>query len=152
MIHLIGGIMPRSRSNLIEGWGINDADYVVKVQEDFYVNGSRKRKLLWECPYYKVWKSMIQRVKSLNFRNKRPTYEGCTVCEEWKHFSKFKAWMETQDWEGRHLDKDLLIKGNRLYSANTCLFVKPLTNTFINEQPRKGGNLPIGVKFCKRTS
>ena len=45
---------------LIYGVGINDADYVVKKWEEAgYINGKRKRKQVWMCPYYRVWADML---------------------------------------------------------------------------------------------
>lgn len=48
---------------------------------------------------------------------------GCSVCEEWLTFSNFKRWMEQQDYEGKALDKDLLVSQNKTYSSETCVFV-----------------------------
>ena len=80
---------------------------------------------------------------------KNPSYKDCVVCEEWKRFSNFKAWMEIQDWEGKQLDKDLLIRGNKLYSPETCVFVSKVINSFITESGASRGQYPIGVKWDK---
>lgn len=46
---------------LLYGVGINDADYVVQRKETIgYVDGEQKRKLIWICPFYQTWKSMLQ--------------------------------------------------------------------------------------------
>lgn len=79
----------------------------------------------------------------------RPTYIGCQVCDEWKVFSNFKAWMEQQDWEGKELDKDLLFSGNKTYSPETCVFVSSAVNNFILDNGRCRGDWPIGVSFNK---
>ena len=57
--------------------------------------------------------------------------------------------MEKQDWEGKQLDKDILIKGNKIYSAETCVFVTPMVNTFTNDQGLKRGEWPIGANYHK---
>ena len=44
--------MKNIRTKKLYGIGINDADYVVKIQESYYVEGKRHRKTTWECPYY----------------------------------------------------------------------------------------------------
>ena len=97
------------------------------------------------CPFYQTWKSMLERCYSAKYQAKKPTYKGCTVCDEWLTFSNFKAWMETQTWEGNHLDKDLLVVGNKVYSPETCLFVSVQVNSFLNWKSRNG--LPNGVTW-----
>src|SRR5690554_513591 len=101
---------------LVHGVGVNDADYVIQKWEEFgYVDGKRKRKLVWRCPYYGVWVRMLERCYSAKTQDRRPTYKGCSVSEEWLTFSTFKDWMKTQKWEGLQLDKDLLFEGNKVY-------------------------------------
>ncbi len=137
---------------LIYGVGINDADYVTQEWETIgYVNGKRKRKLTWICPYYRVWKHMIERCYSDNFQDKRPTYVGCSVSEEWLTFSNFKRWMESQDFEGKQLDKDSLFEGNKVYSAETCVFVTPMVNSFTIDCGATRGEWMIGVYWHKAT-
>ena len=132
------------------GVGVNDADYVVKVSQELgIVDGKRKKKLLWVCPFYMRWRNMLQRCYSEDYHKKTPTYKGCSVCEEWKYFSKFKAWMETQDWQGKELDKDLLFPKNKLYSPNTCVFVDRIVNSFLVERDASRGEFPIGVYWSK---
>lgn len=132
------------------GVGINDADYVVILLEDLpRINGKRKRRKIWECPFYVKWASMIKRCYSKIQESRSPSYEGCKVCEEWLYFSNFRAWMVEQDWEGKELDKDILVPGNKVYSPNTCIFVDKRTNSFIIECTKSRGEYPIGAKFVK---
>lgn len=63
---------------------------------------------------------------------------------------RFRAWMETQDWKGKHLDKDILFQGNKVYSANTCVFVDGVVNTFINDNAAARGEWPIGVHWFEQ--
>lgn len=116
------------------GVGINDVGYVV----DKLINGERII-----CPYYKTWKNMLGRCY---YDKNRPTYEGASVCEEWFRLSNFKSWMEKQDWQGKELDKDLLVKGNKLYSPQTCVFISSDINLFIITSLKADGDLPQGVK------
>lgn len=134
----------------IYGVGVNDANYVVKISKTIgYVEGKRKTRRVWTCPYYTKWTGILERVYSEELQKKYPTYIGCTVCEEWKLFSNFKAWMEEQDWEGKELDKDLLVRGNKLYSPDTCIFVSLAVNIFMTENTANRGNWPIGVHWQK---
>lgn len=136
---------------LVYGAGINDADYVTERKETVgYVDGKRKRKLVWICPYYSAWRDMLKRCYSAKHQERNPTYIGCTVSEDWHTFSNFKAWMETQAWEGLQLDKDILIEGNKIYSAETCVFVSPLVNSFTIDCRAARGEWLIGVCWHKR--
>ena len=132
----------------IFGEGINDSGYVTQKSE--YISrgdGTYYKKLLWFCPYYSSWRGMITRCYSKAFQKKYPAYIGCTVSEEWKTFSNFKSWMEEQDWEGKHLDKDLLIDGNKVYSRETCLFIPNMINNFIVDNKASRGEFPVGVMW-----
>lgn len=133
---------------LVCGVGINDADYVVAIHEDLEkVNGKRKKRLVWECPYYRAWSSMLKRCYSSNFHKNNPAYKGCSVSEEWHLFSNFRAWMEEQDWRNKQLDKDLLVAGNKIYSPGTCVFIKRSVNVFLTDSRAARGEWPIGVSF-----
>jgi hypothetical protein len=74
-----------------------------------------------------------------------PTYVGCSVDEPWLNFRNFSDWVTTQDWEDRQLDKDLLIKGNKVYSETTCVFIPERVNYFLTTNRARRGDLPIGV-------
>lgn len=142
--------MKPKTKKLIYGVGINDANYVVEKREELgYIDGKRKQKLVWICPYYLAWRNMIKRCYSTKLQERYPTYKGCTVSDEWLTFSVFKSWMEKQDREGKHLDKDLLIKGNKTYSSATCVFVTRAVNNFANDHKAKRGEWLIGVSWHK---
>lgn len=129
------------KSKLTLGRGINNADYpIVKYER---ING--KKRELWYCPFYRVWRNMLIRCYSDSFLKKQPTYKGCIVCDEWLTFSNFKNWMEKQDWEGKQLDKDLLFEGNKIYSPETCIFVESKINKFTTDHRAARGEYPIGV-------
>lgn len=138
-------------NKLIFGVGINDAGYVVKRFIEVGVKGGkRKRKTVWVCPYYQRWRNMMQRCYSEKFHARLPTYRGCSVVEDWIYLSKFRAWMETQDWEGKVLDKDILLPGNKVYGPDTCIFVDVRTNCFLGDSAGKRGDWPMGVCLDKR--
>lgn len=138
---------------LVYGVGINDADYVVEKREAFgYVNGKQKRKRVWECPYHRVWRHMLERCYSDKYQERQPTYKGCSVSEDWITFSVFKSWMEGQDWEGNQLDKDLLFEGNKIYSAETCVFVTKAVNMFTIDRGNDRGEWLLGVYWNKERS
>jgi len=83
---------------------------------------------------YKKWNSMLQRCYAT--RVSQPTYEKCYVCVRWQYLSNFTLWMNTQDWVGKQLDKDLL--GDTFeYSPEKCCFISRELNSLI--EPRGCG-------------
>lgn len=131
---------------LVCGVGINDADYAIAKSE--MING--KRKEVWRCPFYTKWKNMITRCYSAKEHERRPTYIGCSVSDEWLTFSNFKEWMESKSWEGACLDKDFIVHGNKIYSSETCVFISNSLNLFTNKCDAARGEFPTGVYFNKR--
>lgn len=135
---------------LVQGVGINDADYTVSIREIVVgADGKRKQRLVWRCPFYRTWDHMLERCYSKAYHQRKPTYTDCIVCEEWLIFSNFKSWMQAQDWEGNQLDKDLLLPGNKVYSPESCIFVSRRVNLFMIECNAKRGEWPIGVHWNK---
>ena len=125
---------------LIYGVGINDTNLRISTK----VDGK------WViCRLYGRWHNMLGRCYSPAESSRSPSYAECKVCDEWLLFSNFRRWMEKQDWQGKHLDKDILVVGNKTYSPDTCVFVDALTNTFIEDRLARRGKLPIGVTFYK---
>ena len=133
----------------VYGVGINNANYSVQHFKRVFIDGSLKIQQTWLCPFYRTWKGMLERCYSKREQARHPTYTGCSVCEEWLTFSNFKAWMETQDWEGKQLDKDILIFDNKTYSPEACAFVTSATNKFLTDRAAERGKYPIGVNFDK---
>lgn len=91
---------------------------------------------------------MLKRCYSENLHKSSPTYLDCEVCDEWKTFSNFRSWMESQDWEGKELDKDLLGNG-KLYSPDTCTFLPRIVNSFLLENKSRRGKTLLGVSKRK---
>lgn len=130
-----------AKRNSVHGIGINDANYIVNPR----VDGKVVR-----CPFYLVWSNMIERCYCQRFQLRRPTYIGCTVAKDWLTFSAFKMWMEKQDWQGKQLDKDILILGNKIYSPESCVFVSGAINSLLANNEIIRGEYPQGVSFFKR--
>ena len=103
---------------------------------------------------YKLWSGMIERCYSERWHKKRPTYSNCSVCKEWLLFSNFEKWFNdpTNGYiMGYQLDKDILVKGNKVYSPETCCFVPSEINNLFTKRDKSRGNLPIGVSFDKES-
>lgn len=137
-----------TKTKLLYGLGINDADYMVAVNTAADADGRKKR--AWTCPFYSAWRSMLARCYERPEKAYRPTYGACSVDSHWLEFSAFKSWMERQPWEGNQLDKDLLVPGNKVYSSATCLFLSADMNKFLLECGALRGKYPIGVCWHKR--
>lgn len=126
---------------LVYGVGINDADYMTNM---ITTEGKQIT-----CPYYQKWIDILQRTHSEKYFIRYPTYRGCSVCDEWLLFSRFRSWMESQDWEGKCLDKDVIKPGNKIYSPDNCVFVSQHVNLILTTRKRFRGSLPIGVHINK---
>lgn len=77
---------------------------------------------------YKTWNNMINRCYNSNTIKENPSYEGCTVCHDWFNFQKFCEDIQTMDGfdnlsKGYHLDKDLKVPGNKVYSKDFCSII-----------------------------
>lgn len=125
------------------GVGINDANYPVTTHE--VVGG--KRRIVWKCPVYTVWRSMLTRCYSPSYQRAKPTYVGCSVAPEWHSFSAFRAWAITKNYTGKQLDKDLLCPGNKVYSPATCCFISRRVNGFLLDNKESRGEYPVGVSW-----
>jgi len=133
----------------VGGWGINDVNYAVSLKENLpKLNGKVRQKVLWVCPYYRKWSSMIYRCFCPKYQEDRPTYKGCTITEDWKYLSNFIKWVDSQpnkDWQNCEPDKDFLSIGNKHYSPETVVFVSLVVNKFITDSNKARGNLMLGV-------
>lgn len=99
------------------------------------------------CPFYSRWTGILSRCGG----KYDACYGGVKVCKEWQEsFMAFRSWMETQDWEGRQLDKDLKGDGT-LYSPDTCLFVPPWINGFLPDVEPKGYSIDKRVGKYRAT-
>ena len=105
---------------------------------------------------YALWRSMLERCYSDSYQKRRPTYKGCKVSDNFKSYEYFYEWCHSQigfgnDGNGNpfHLDKDLLIKGNKVYSESTCVFIPSEINLLLVKREASRGEHPIGVYWDK---
>lgn len=89
---------------------------------------------------YTVWDHMLQRCYCPVYHRKQPSYVNCAVVVDWLNFQTFAEWFyeESNYEEGLHLDKDLKVSGNKVYSPSTCIFVTREVNAFLSCVYRKG--------------
>ena len=103
---------------------------------------------------YGLWVRMLERCYSDSFKKKNPTYEGCEVSDNFKSYEYFYEWCNKQigfsvDGNGNpfQLDKDLLIKGNKVYSESTCVFLPKEINSVLIKCTASRGVFLIGVSW-----
>ena len=109
---------------------------------------------IMQLPEYRQWDSMRRRCEvGGNHQTLYPTYHECTYHPEWSSFDIWVEWARQQigflnrdvRCEYWSLDKDVLVKGNKHYSPETCVFVPQIVNVFLTNSRAKRGRYPIGV-------
>ena len=137
--HIKSGNVKDPYSPSVYGVGIIGAKYPIS-------EGGRDTK------DYALWKRMLTRCYSDAYIRKRPTYEGCKVSDNFKSYEYFYEWCHKQVGFGKkgwHLDKDLLIKGNKVYSEDSCVFIPSEINTLLIKREALRGEYLIGVYWSK---
>ena len=103
---------------------------------------------------HEIWRHMLLRCYDPYELNKHPTYIDCTVCKEWHNFQNFAKWYKENYYEVKdeimHLDKDILLKGNKIYNPDTCIFVPLRINELFTKSNKARGKYPIGVSWKKK--
>lgn len=98
---------------------------------------------------YKRWAAMIDRCYNKKTQEKHPTYKDVAVCEEWHNFQNFAVWFyenyKPEIMEKWQLDKDILVKENKIYSPEMCTLIPKEINSLILNSNKSRGKYPIGV-------
>ena len=154
------------------GWDnvtvIFDSGYATKTQRSSILRGCVKDKLFSSVcgvgyhgvgkydrvshgTAYQTWAEMLKR--AYVEKKSHPCYLNVVVCDEWHNFQNFAEWCYLQDFfdvkdkNGKRyeIDKDILVKGSKTYSPETCCFVPSEINCLFIRNKRFRGNFPIGV-------
>lgn len=96
---------------------------------------------------YKCWVGIFERSYSERWHKRKPSYMGCKVHEDWHIFDSFKVWFLNNYVDGWHIDKDLLCKENKIYSADTCIFLPAELNSIITHKDVSASGLLPGVYY-----
>lgn len=102
---------------------------------------------------YHIWSMIVSRCTSDETKSRHPTYKDATIATEFLDYKFFQNWCDNQvgyGKEGYHLDKDIVLKGNKHYSPETCVFVPREINSFFLRRQKMRGDLPIGVCLKKK--
>ena len=129
----------RNSNKLVQGIGFKGTDYPS-------CSNSKPLKV------YQMWRGLLERCTEKCWTN-HPTYNGVTCSDNFKHYTFFYEWCQKQvgfgntDENGRgwQLDKDLLVKDNKLYSEDTCVFVPQRINNLVTKCDSSRGEWPVGV-------
>lgn len=104
------------------------------------VNGRKKKS-------YSTWNNMLIRCYDSKRLKKSSSYMGCTVQKDWLCFEVFERWFDENYIEGYHLDKDIMVKGNKVYGKEYCCFVPSAINNAIIQEQATERDLPSGVNL-----
>ncbi len=131
---------------LVYGIGVNDNKY----------QANKEGKAVKE---YKLYCDMLRRC-TYEYQQKRSAYTGVSCTDSFKSYTFFYEWCNNQigfnnkdskgmDWQ---LDKDLLVKGNKVYSEDNCVFVPRRINTLLTNRNASRGDWPLGVRKQSKNS
>lgn len=126
----------RKKNRILYGVGVNDYDGFVRTNDVV-------------AKSYSIWREMIRRCYGVfkeNSCNAIYREKDCKVCDDWLYFSNFKRWFDQNHIDGYQLDKDILVKGNNVYSPNTCCFVPQELNKLLTKHNRKEGIILLGFQ------
>jgi len=127
------------KRSLVYGAGVND--WVGNIS----VGGKDIRE-------YNLWQGMLKRCFDEKLKQKYPTYKDVTCSKDWLSMTNFVndvSKMKGFGLSGWCLDKDILQKGNKLYSKDTCCFVPAEVNNLLTKRDNYRGEYPVGVYFDK---
>jgi hypothetical protein len=125
----------------VYGVGFNDVGFQTTID----------RKDIWQ---YDLWKSMLRRCFNEGYKQRNPTYQNVTCCDEWLSFANFFEWVNKEVMYkgkpvGMQLDKDILVRDNQIYSPEPCSFVPTAVNSLLIDSGAARGDCPVGVCFHK---
>ena len=143
-----GTILYKKTYNAIKYGRIKNPNYPIVYNIGFIGIGKYSSNL--NKKIYNTWKSMLSRCHDIKYHLLKSSYIGCTVDERWHNFQVFAEWYEQNYVDGYHLDKDILVKGNKIYGPDTCCFVPQEINSLFTKCDKSRGNLPIGVTYNRK--
>ena len=105
---------------------------------------------------FETWNNIILRCYSQIFKRNQPAYKDVTCCEEWLNYENFYEWLHNQSnfdkwYNGKRwaVDKDILHKGNKIYSPENCCLIPQNVNCLFLKREAERGIYPIGVSYRK---
>lgn len=150
-----GYVSKTSYRNAIEGYVKNRA--LASIESIGIIGNMKSYESGKPTKEYQCWHDMIVRCFSERSKKEKPTYKDVSCCKEWLVFENFYNWLQRQEnyqilknsnviW---NLDKDILVKGNKIYSPETCCLVPKVINTLLLKPSKTTNIYPIGVGYDK---
>lgn len=99
---------------------------------------------------YMSWAGMLDRCYGTKLLAHNATYVGCTISDKFKNFQSFAEWANLQtgfENDGWQLEKDIILRGNKVYSEDVCVFVPLQINSLLCLRKSRRGVLPLGVSM-----
>lgn len=90
-----------------------------------------------EINKYGSWSGMLYRCYNKKFKEKYPSYRECYSVDSWHCYQTYADFYENCPYRepGWHLDKDLLVPGNKIYGPETCVYLPPSINNKLFYSP-----------------
>lgn len=94
----------------------------------------------------------MTRTSDSKYKNNHPTYQNVYLCTEWNDFNVFSKWILGQNNFNKimtdefHLDKDIIVKNNKIYCPDFCCIVPQRVNKLFTKRDSERGECPIGVR------
>jgi hypothetical protein len=101
---------------------------------------------------YSKWSGILERCYDPSSLQMYECYKDVTVCNEWLNYQNFAEWAKQQIGYGNRnwaTEKDLLIRGNRIYSPDSCCFLPAELNNQLLKATKARGECVIGVNVNK---
>lgn len=106
---------------------------------------------------YNTWYKMLERCYGEKYED--TVYGDTTCCSKWLNYENFYEWLHEQEnfdkWlNGEHwaIDKDILVKGNKIYSPETCVLIPQKINSLFIKNDIRRGSLPMGVSYHEQSN
>lgn len=116
-----------------------------KYLYDLYYKEGQKYTLQKDKKAYTVWMAILSKC----YRNNKFCYKNVEICEEWWDFQNFAKWYYNNYYqlgnESMDINKNILVKNNKIYGPKFCMFVPQSLTTLLNNRKQNRGNTPIGM-------
>lgn len=99
---------------------------------------------------YQCWSDIFKRCYKSEIKD--VAYNDCFISDSWIDYQDFAKWFYSLSFYevGWHLDKDIIVRGNKEYGPETCCFVPRTINNLFTLRKNFRGTTPNGVVYHER--